>query len=62
MPPGEKLQRAFEYSASVRRLAEGALRQRYPQAGSREIFLRAARQRLGAELFRKVYGGELADE
>jgi hypothetical protein len=62
MPPGEKLQRAFEYSAAVAGLAEGVLRERYPQAGSREIFLRAARQRLGGELFRKAYGDELPDE
>jgi hypothetical protein len=62
MPPAEKLQRAFEYSAFVRSLAEGVLRQRYPQASDREIFLRAARQRLGVELFRKVYCDELPDD
>jgi len=62
MSPSEKLQRAFEYSAFVRSLAEGVLRQRYPQAGDREIFLRTARQRLGGELFRKIYGNELSDD
>lgn len=62
MPPGEKIRRAMEYSAAVASLAEGVLRQHYPQAGGREIFLRAARQRLGGELFRKAYGGELPDD
>ena len=62
MPPGEKLQRAFEYSAFVIGLAEGVLRQKHPQAPPREIFLREARQRLGSDLFRKVYGNELPDD
>ena len=62
MSPSEKLRRTFEYSAFVQSLAEGNLRQLYPQASEREIFLRSARQRLGAELFHKVYGDELADE
>jgi hypothetical protein len=60
MSPEEKLQRTFEYSAMVRRFAEAGLRQKHPQAGDREIFLRAARQRLGADLYAKVYGAELA--
>jgi hypothetical protein len=59
MSPEEKLQRTFEYSAFLRRFAEAGLRQKYPQAGDREIFLRAARQRLGADLYAKVYGAEL---
>jgi hypothetical protein len=59
MSPEEKLQRTFEYSAFVRNFAEAGLRQKYPQAGDREIFLRAARQRLGADLYAKVYGAEL---
>ena len=62
MPPSEKLRRTFEYSEFVRSLAEGGLRQKYPQAGEREIFLREARQRLGADLFCKVYGDELPDD
>ena len=62
MTPGEKLRRTFEYSAFVQRLAEANLRRLYPQASEREIFLRSARQRLGAELFHKVYGEELPHE
>ena len=59
MTPGEKLQRAFEFSAMLRGFAEAGLRRRYPGADDREIFLRAAHQRLGAELYNKVYGAEL---
>jgi hypothetical protein len=59
MPPEEKLRRTFEYSAMVRSLAESTLRRKHPQANEREIFLRAARQRLGPELFARVYGNEL---
>lgn len=62
MSPSEKLRRAFEFSAFVNGLADGVLRQKYPAAGEREIFLRGARQRLGAELFRKAYGNELLDD
>jgi len=58
MSPAEKLQRTFAYSDFVRRLAEGALRAEYPHAGDREIFLRAAKRRLGADVFHKVYGEE----
>jgi hypothetical protein len=59
MSPEEKLQRTFEYSAFVRKFGEAGLRQQYPQAGDREIFLRAAHRRLGADLYSKVYGAEL---
>jgi hypothetical protein len=60
IPPEEKLQRTFEYSAFLRKFGEAGLRQKYPQAGDREIFLRAAHQRLGADLYAKVYGAELS--
>ena len=62
LSPAEKLQQAFEWSEVIRQFAEAGLRQRYPHADDREIFLREARQRLGAELFHKVYGKELTDE
>jgi hypothetical protein len=58
MTPAERLQRAFEYSAFVRNLAESTLRREHPDASEREIFLRAARQRLGPDLFSRVYGNE----
>lgn len=56
MSPSEKMQLAFEWSEMVRQFAEAGLREKYPQASEREIFLRFARQSLGEELFRKVYG------
>ncbi len=62
LSPSEKLRRAFQLSALVRQLAEAGLRERYPEASNREIFLRSARQRLGSELFEKAYPGELIDE
>jgi hypothetical protein len=62
MPPAEKMQLAFEWSEIVRQFAEAGLRERYPQASEREIFLRYAHQTLGEELFRKVYGNELSSD
>jgi hypothetical protein len=60
MPPEEKLARALELSALVRSFAEAGMRQRYPQADDREIFLRLARLTLGNELFKVAYGNALA--
>lgn len=56
MTPGEKLSRALEHSQFVRSLAIAGLRRRYPEASEREIFLRFARQKLGPDLFQRVYG------
>jgi len=60
LTPEEKLQRTFEFSAFVRSFGEAGLRRRHPNASDREIFLRAAHLTLGAELYNKVYGAELA--
>jgi hypothetical protein len=62
MPASEKMQLAFEWSEMIRQFAEAGLREKFPRAGEREIFLRYARQSLGEELFRKVYGNELPDD
>jgi hypothetical protein len=62
MPPAEKMRLTFEWSETIRQFAEAGLRQRYPGAGERELFLRYARQSLGDELFRKVYGEALPDK
>lgn len=59
MTPAERLHGTFEYFAFVRNLAESTLRSKYPEATGREIFLRAARQRLGADLFERACGDEL---
>lgn len=60
--PAERLQRTFELSEGIRLASEAGLRQAYPEAGEREIFLRSARRRLGSVLFHKVYGDELSDD
>ena len=62
MSPSERLERAFQHSALVRSFAEGVLRQQHPEAGEREIMLRAANQRLGPKLFRKAFANELPDD
>jgi hypothetical protein len=59
MTPAQKMRRTLEWSAEIRLFAEAGLRERFPQADEREIFLRSARMRLGADLFRKVYGDVL---
>jgi len=61
MTPEERLTRTFQLSAFVRAFTESGIRSRHPQASDREVFLIAAKQRLGAELFRKVYPNELAE-
>jgi hypothetical protein len=53
--------RALQMSALVREMARAGLRQRFPQANEDEIRLREIRQRLGDELFQKVYGPVLPD-
>jgi hypothetical protein len=62
MTPEQKIRNGLAYSTQLRNLACAMIRQNYPAATDREIFLREARQRLGAELFYRVYGEELADE
>ena len=57
--PGEKIRRAMSRTKTVNLLAEAGLRQRFPDAGDREIFLRRVRLTLGEDLFRKAYGTEL---
>lgn len=61
MTPGQKLKRTFSLSTMVFCGIKSGLRQQYPEASEREIFLRAARIRLGPELFRAVYGDVLPD-
>jgi hypothetical protein len=59
MPASKKLDRVCEMWAFGRALAIAGMRQRHPNADDREVFLRVARQSLGDELFRKVYGDVL---
>jgi hypothetical protein len=59
MTPEQRLERCLDLTESMRLNAEAGLREAFPKASEREIFLRAGKQRLGAELFHKVYGDEL---
>jgi hypothetical protein len=56
MTPEERIGQMSELSRMVLSLAESGMRQRYPHADEREIFLRMARLTLGPELFRRAYG------
>ena len=63
MSPSDRLYRAMELSDFVHHASEAGVRRAYPAADEREVFLRAAKRRLGPELFRTVYGNPLpADE
>ncbi len=54
--PSQKLKQVFEMTEVVLKAAEAGVRQMYPDAGEREVFLRAAARRLDPETMVKVYG------
>ena len=54
--PGERIALAFELSEFAIRMSESGVRERYPDASEREIFLRAAALRLPRELMIRAYG------
>ena len=54
--PSQKLKQVFEMTELVLKAAEAGVRQMYPDAGEREVFLRAAARRLDRETMVKVYG------
>ena len=56
MTPSDKLAKTLELSQMYRNELKAGLRERYPQADEREIFLRCARILLGFELFERAYG------
>lgn len=56
LTPGERVTMAFEWTASLLRMAEESVRRRHPRAGEREVFLRAAALRLGNQTVERVYG------
>jgi len=56
MSAGEKLEQFFEMAEMLIRAVEDQVRREYPDAGEREIFLRAAARRIGPELVKKAYG------
>jgi hypothetical protein len=55
-PPGEKLAATLQLTALAIRFQEAGVRLRYPHASEREVFLRAASQRLPRDLMIRVYG------
>jgi hypothetical protein len=55
MTEGERLARLFEMCEFQESLQRASVRVMYPKADEREIFLRVAERRLGAELTRKAY-------
>jgi len=59
LTPEERMQRCIDLIEGMRVAAEAGVREAHPHAGEREVFLRAARQRLGRKLFHTVYGNEL---
>ncbi len=52
----DKLRSIFEMMGAGRAMARAQVRQRYPNASEREIFLRAAALNLSRDLMIKVYG------
>lgn len=54
--PSEKLRQVFEMTSLILEAGCAGVRQLYPHASEREVFLRAAARRLGPETMRKVYG------
>ena len=58
----EKLRQFLEMTAMVLRGYEDRVRREHPQAGDREVFLRAAALRLGNETVRRVYGWSPEDD
>ena len=54
--PGEKLAQVFQMAEMMLRAYADSVRRDYPEAGEREVFLRAAARRLGRETVIQVYG------
>jgi hypothetical protein len=56
MSPAEKAQLCRDASLAATAFAMAGLRQRHPDATERELLLRLAVMRLGAEVVERVYG------
>lgn len=56
MPAGEKIEAALRASELVLKIADAGVRMAYPDAGDREVFLRAASRRLSRDLMIRAYG------
>ena len=60
IPPDRKLRLTLEATGMLIKMAEEDVRRQYPEAGEREVFLRAASRRLGRDLMIKAYGWDPA--
>ena len=56
MPPEVKFRRVFDAYQTGKMLAMAGLLQRYPDAGEKKIWYLWAKQHLGDNLFKEVYG------
>ncbi|MEQ1947739.1 MAG: hypothetical protein ABL995_11155 [Bryobacteraceae bacterium] len=54
--PGERIESALQLTDLAVKLSESGVRQRYPHATDREVFLRAAALRLPRDLMIRVCG------
>jgi hypothetical protein len=57
MPPGQKLANAFDLGEGLFEAVRSGIRRRPPNAGGREVFLRAVATRVPRKLMIKAYGG-----
>ncbi len=56
MTPSQKVAAVFELTQTLLELQKAGVRQMYPEADDREVFLRAAARRLSRETMIAVYG------
>jgi len=54
--PGERIEIAFQLTEFALQMAESGVRERYPEASEREIFLRCAALRIPRDLMIRAYG------
>ena len=56
MTPGERVARIFEMTAFQENLQRASVKDMYPEANERELFLRVAARRLDRDTMIRVYG------
>jgi hypothetical protein len=56
MPVSEKLRNTFDMMRLLRNVSEAGVRQMYPEADDREVFLRTVARSLDRETMIRVYG------
>jgi hypothetical protein len=58
MPPGKRLELAFQMSDSLRQLVASGVRSRHPEYSEDQVRLAVIRLTLGEKLFRQAYPGK----